>query len=141
VNTRIPKPKPLRESIDFGLDLKNRIVEEHNGRFFAFSEVEWKWQHILNGQRFLRKGLFLGEIKGRDFMLSHDAAMHTLTNGFSNKMDLNKDDAIHFLKGNAVHVQAEKGPVILTHQGLSIGVGKSNGMRINNALPKHLRIH
>lgn len=53
---------------------------------------------------------------------------------------LSYDEALHYLRGEALRVEAPRGPVTLTYAGLILGEGKSVGSRINNLYPASWRI-
>lgn len=53
---------------------------------------------------------------------------------------LTYDEALHYLRGEALHLAAPRGPVTLTYRGLPLGEGKSVGTRINNLYPASWRI-
>ena len=125
-----------------GINLANKHVIDMKGLLFAFSERDWiVYQCLMNCGNVVKKGLFLGEMKGSDFIPSHDLSTHPAARHFPNTLELDRDQALYVLKGNALQVKTEKGIVQLQYQGLSIGFGKSNGQRVNNLIPKHLRIH
>ncbi len=56
------------------------------------------------------------------------------------KLELNKEDALNWLKGNVLRGQFEKGWIGLWYNGLPLGMGKSAGNRLNNHYPKSWRI-
>ena len=57
-----------------------------------------------------------------------------------NCVALSYDDALHYLRGEALRLEAPRGPVTLTYAGLVLGEGKSVGSRINNLYPAPWRI-
>ena len=57
-----------------------------------------------------------------------------------NCVALTYDDALHYLRGEALRTEAPRGPVTLTYAGLPLGEGKSVGSRINNLYPAPWRI-
>ena len=57
-----------------------------------------------------------------------------------NCVELTYDDALHYLRGEALRLEAPRGPVTLTYAGLVLGEGKSVGSRINNLYPAPWRI-
>ena len=57
-----------------------------------------------------------------------------------NCVALTYDDALHYLRGEALRLEAPRGPVMLTYAGLVLGEGKSVGSRINNLYPAPWRI-
>lgn len=54
--------------------------------------------------------------------------------------DLTYDEALHYLRGEALHIACERGMTLLTYKGLPLGMGKSVGTRINNLYPTAWRI-
>ncbi len=118
------------------------IIQQWEGRYSAFSKEEMTVVELLKGcGKIVKKGLYLGEIKGKDFIPSYDLAMNPRSSHYSNRCSLDEKQALDYLKGQALQIRQEKGPVLLCYKGLPLGFGKSNGQRINNLYPKHLRIH
>lgn len=141
-NFRIKSPKSIDLDLPQGIDLGDKEIIDLKGLLFAFSERDWfVYQRLMDFGNLVKKGLFLGELKGKDFIPSHDLSSHQAASTFSNTLELDLEQALYYLKGNALQHQVEKGIVQLRYRGLSIGFGKSNGQRINNLIPKHLRIH
>jgi 16S rRNA C967 or C1407 C5-methylase (RsmB/RsmF family)/NOL1/NOP2/fmu family ribosome biogenesis protein len=134
-----------RKSDDFeylpGVSLNDFIIQKLDQRFVAFTEEELELLSLLGRcGNIIKKGVVLGEIKGRDFLPAHDLSTNVRARHFDNQFELTQDQALDYFKGNALHVSCATGPVLLTFNGLGIGFGKSIGNRINNLLPKHLRV-
>lgn len=55
-------------------------------------------------------------------------------------LDLKEGEAKAYLSGEAPTIQTDKGVVVMSYKGVPLGFGKSNGKRINNLYPKHLRV-
>ena len=55
-------------------------------------------------------------------------------------MELSYDEALQYLRREAVRVPAERGMVTLCYRGLPLGPGKCVGNRINNLYPEQWRI-
>lgn len=55
-------------------------------------------------------------------------------------IDLSYDQALSYLRREAIRVDAPKGPVTLSYMGLPLGPGKGVGNRINNLYPEAWRI-
>jgi 16S rRNA C967 or C1407 C5-methylase (RsmB/RsmF family)/NOL1/NOP2/fmu family ribosome biogenesis protein len=123
------------------ISLGEIIPVDLNGELFGFTREEWyAYQDLKNNCPVVKKGIHLGSWKGKDFIPSHDLSMQPNVKDWPSAMDLNEEIAIQYLRGNAIHLEAIKGVILLTCHGLPIGFGKSNGKRINNLIPKHLRI-
>ena len=90
--------------------------------------------------KLVKAGLFLGEIKGKDLFPSYDLAHHGLGLKYTKSYELSDEEVMKYLKGEALMIKTKKGILLLTYQGIPLSFAKSNGQRINNAYPKHLRI-
>lgn len=55
-------------------------------------------------------------------------------------IQLTYQDALSYLRREALRVEAPRGPVVLCYQGLVLGLGKGVGNRINNLYPEAWRI-
>lgn len=55
-------------------------------------------------------------------------------------IDLSYDQALSYLRREAIRVDAPKGPVTLSYMGIPLGPGKGVGNRINNLYPEAWRI-
>lgn len=54
--------------------------------------------------------------------------------------EIDRDKAVAYLRGNAITIDAPKGPVVLTYENLPLGWVKNLGSRANNLYPPSLRI-
>jgi 16S rRNA C967 or C1407 C5-methylase (RsmB/RsmF family)/NOL1/NOP2/fmu family ribosome biogenesis protein len=86
-------------------------------------------------------GLELGEIKGQDFIPSHDLALSIEIAPSTEGVNLSKSEALKFLKKENIEVNdAPQGWVLARYEGLNLGWMKVLKNRINNYLPKDFRI-
>ncbi|MBK7872332.1 MAG: RNA methyltransferase [Saprospiraceae bacterium] len=86
-------------------------------------------------------GLEIGTIKGKDFVPSHALALSTNISDSLLAVNLNKEQALRFLKKE--HIQLESIPegwALARFEGQNLGWIKGIGNRINNYLPKDWRI-
>ena len=136
-----PFSSKSNQRMETPVHLDEHIIEKYDNRYYAYSSEEHAMLKQLRDIPIVKKGVFLGEEKGKDFLVSHDFAMQPAAVGQLPKLELDLSEATLFLKGNAIIKECDKGSVLICYEGVAIGVGKSNGKRINNRLPKHLRIH
>lgn len=137
--TKKTKPTPFNYLKE--LDLSDLLIQKFDTRFFGLSEAELSLiGSLAKAGKVLKRGVFLGEEKGKDFIPSYDLAMNPRSLDYQKKLELDLDQSMQYLQGNPLRLDADKGPVLLTHDVLPLGFGKSNGQRINNLYPKHLRI-
>lgn len=120
----------------------NSIIQVHEQKVFSATDLEMGLFSALDGHcKFIRKSLFMGELKGNELIPSHDFAMSSYSSRLNSSLELDEENARKYLSGQALNVSCNKGPILLKHKGVVIGIGKSNGQRVNNLLPKHLRIN
>ena len=93
----------------------------------------------LNGVRFLRSGLLLGELKKRRFEPSQALAMNLKKEEYENVLDFSVDDEriIKYLKGETLEVEdlvssKEKGWYLVCVDGYPLGFGKLSGQMLKN---------
>ena len=87
-------------------------------------------------------GTVIGEIKGNDFIPSHDLALSTAVAEHINHVELSKADALKFLKKEIIDVaeSTPQGWALARFEGQNLGWMKVLKNRINNYLPKDFRI-
>lgn len=135
---KVPKSEVITS---LPMDLTDYLVENQDGKYFAYTHNEYEVAHQLKPfVKLVKAGLFLGEIKGKDLFPSYDLAHHSLAYGYAQKYELSEEEAQKYIRGEAIMVKTEKGILLLTYKGVPISFAKSNAQRINNAYPKHLRV-
>lgn len=83
----------------------------------------------------------LGEIKGKDIVPSQQLAMSTMIDvGQFNSCEVSAETALAYLRREAVNIDAPRGFVLLTFDGLPLGWVKNLGNRANNLYPQEWRI-
>ena len=89
----------------------------------------------------LLSGITLAERKGRDWVPCHALAMSTsLQSSVFPRVELTYEQAIAYLRREAIFVEAPKGFVIVCYEGLPLGFVKNLGTRANNLYPAEWRI-
>jgi 16S rRNA C967 or C1407 C5-methylase (RsmB/RsmF family)/NOL1/NOP2/fmu family ribosome biogenesis protein len=86
-------------------------------------------------------GICLGEIKGKDFLPTHQLALSIHISENTNSIELSAEDAILFLRGESPKLKTNlRGWCIGRFNGSNLGWMKLLDTRINNYYPKDLRI-
>lgn len=112
-----------------------------NGEVIAFVSNQLDDLRILDNSLSAKGlGLEMGEFKGNDFIPSHALALSTALAPQIPRLELPANEALLFLKKENIVLDAPKGWLLITHQGLGLGWVKGLGNRINNYLPKDWRI-
>lgn len=89
----------------------------------------------------LRAGVTVAEPKGPKLMPSHGLALSTaLSPGAFPAVDIAYSDALRYLRGEPVTVDAPRGFVLVCCDGVPLGFVNNLGPRANNLYPKPLRI-
>lgn len=85
-------------------------------------------------------GVEMGFFKGSDFVPSQALALSTAVGRTLPAVELDKNNALQFLKKENIVVDAPKGWLLARYGGLNLGWLKNLGNRTNNYLPKDWRI-
>lgn len=123
------------------VDLSEKRVLEWNGILFAVPENFTNEIIELHEQlRLIKMGTELGTNIREELIPDHALALDSKINIFPNKVELTKDQALHFQKGETFDLKAEKGYNLMTFEGVNLGWIKHLGNRFNNLYPKEWRI-
>ena len=96
---------------------------------------------ILESCNLMQAGIVMGNIKGKNCVPSHALALSTaLRREAFATAQLDYQQAIAYLRGEAITVDAPRGYVTVTYQGSVLGFVNNLGNRANNLYPKPLRI-
>jgi NOL1/NOP2/sun family putative RNA methylase len=87
-----------------------------------------------------KAGTELGSIKGKDFIPSHELAVSLLPKQNLAAIELDKEQALQYLRRKEIKADGNKGWNLITHCGLSLGFVKVLPNRINNYYPSEWRI-
>lgn len=147
------KRKPKKNSLEKVSDkemklLSGFLIPNKNNHIIKFMN-EFKlmstallefWLQYGSGLYFKNCGTTIGEIKHDDFIPNHEFAQSIYLNDKINRTELNRNEAISFLKKENLYVKAEKGICLMTYKNFALGWAKVLDNRINNYLPKDYRI-
>lgn len=93
----------------------------------------------LNGVKFLRFGLELGEVFKNRFIPAHALAMaHPIRKELL--IELNEEEAFQYLRGLTIYKEGNRGYAIASYRGLALGWVKQTNNILKNHYPKGLRI-
>jgi 16S rRNA C967 or C1407 C5-methylase (RsmB/RsmF family)/NOL1/NOP2/fmu family ribosome biogenesis protein len=126
----------LIEPDRFHIELSNNIIKAY------------PWMHYYNyaymrqnNMDMLYSGILVGTKKGSDLIPSHPLAMSNFINReYFPTRELNTDEAITYLQKGELSSGEEKGHVLLTYNGLTLGFIKQLTDRVNNLYPTDWRI-
>lgn len=118
-------------------------IKEENGIIKAIGkDIKEPLEAFSGNIRIIKDfGMELGTIKGKNLIPSHQLAMSPLINDkVFPKCEVDYPTAIAYLRGESIHIDSERGYVLITHQGATLGFVNNLGNRANNLYPKPWRI-
>ena len=121
----------------------NFELKEENGVIKATNkDIKDLLEAFGNNIRVIKDfGIELGTIKGKNLIPSHQLAMSPLINceAFP-KCEVDYPTAIAYLRGESINIDSQRGYVLITHHGATLGFVNNLGNRANNLYPKPWRI-
>jgi 16S rRNA C967 or C1407 C5-methylase (RsmB/RsmF family)/NOL1/NOP2/fmu family ribosome biogenesis protein len=95
----------------------------------------------LASQLYIKKaGVSVGELKGKDFIPAHELAVSYLPLDTFNTIDLDKEQALAYLRRADFNCNGEKGWNLMRYNGFGLGWAKILPNRMNNYYPQEWRI-
>lgn len=116
---------------------------EKAGLWFAFPTLQYSaFEHIVSQLKLVSAGIYLGEVKGKDFIPQQSLALSNALNSEAfNTLSVDKDTAIAYLRKEALtFTDVPTGYLLLMYEGSAIGFVKNIGNRANNLYPSEWRI-
>ena len=96
--------------------------------------------HVQAQMRLQKLGTMVGEISRKGIIPSEEVALNPFLNCFTSRIDVTKDQALHFLRGDTFPLIGELGYQLITYENEPLGWIKHIGNRFNNLYPKEWRI-
>ncbi len=134
--------KKIKEAASHLLTSGEYAYLQGKEQYFAINAVhETDWQ-ILNKTLYLRKtGIMLGMPTAKEWVPDHELALSIDKSKSIACVDLDRDQALKFLKKEDITMPAvAKGWYLVTYNNQALGWIKALGNRVNNYLPKGWRI-
>ncbi|MDZ4708789.1 MAG: hypothetical protein SH818_10365 [Saprospiraceae bacterium] len=114
----------------------------HHETYYMFPEdKKYELEKLSGALRIIEAGAAWGQLKNDDFIPAHSWALNTLCPMDLKTMDLDKEQAIRYLRKETITTGDDrKGYLLIRHQGLNLGWVKGLKDRVNNLYPKNYRI-
>ncbi|MDO5017306.1 MAG: hypothetical protein Q4E10_02955 [Porphyromonas sp.] len=114
----------------------------HNDAWYRLSGAGQELLGTIEGVKILAAGVRLGSLKGKDFVPDQAVAFSVKTSPQLHYpvYALNKEEALRYLKREAMSYSSEKGYNLLTYKGCALGFAKQIGNRVNNLYDRELMI-
>lgn len=109
---------------------------------FYFSAVLREGMADLKDLHWVRKGILLGKVHGKDFVPSHELAVSTIVNNALPALELDLETALSYLQKNDLpnNDNITNGWLLARYKGVNLGWLKAAGNRLKNHFPIHWRI-
>jgi 16S rRNA C967 or C1407 C5-methylase (RsmB/RsmF family)/NOL1/NOP2/fmu family ribosome biogenesis protein len=140
--THLPKSrsqtwKAIKKPIE--LDFFNEPLFQLGENLVSIPEMGLTLNGLLTTQKV---GLELGQMKGSDFIPSHQYAMSQRVDSKFTRFEVGKEMALDFLRKKEIVLDTKglKGWALLEYQGLALGWIKVLANRINNRYPQEYRL-
>lgn len=135
------KQKPTAELWKNWLQNDFHLIEKNEEYYAIPTELKDEYNVLSKLLRIKKTGTALGKIAGKDIIPNHELALSIHLSKEANCVDVDKDTALLFLKKEEIlRDNAVKGWQAVKFNNCTIGWGKWLPNRMNNYLPKNLRI-
>ena len=122
------------------LPLENKSVLEWNNILFAVPQAFTSEIREIHQQLRIQKlGIELGTVIRGELQPDQSLAL-AIDCHFPGRIELSKEQALHYLKGETFDLPGERGYQLVTFQNVALGWIKHLGNRFNNLYPKEWRI-
>lgn len=146
-NARTKSQKPVKQDLEIvesWLNMNAGILKAMPVKdgYSIINQGHWDDIHFLQSKLYLKKsGVFAGKIIGKDLIPAHELALSLIVNERVSRAELTYDQAIAFLRKDDLRLNdAQTGWNLMCYQGFGLGWAKILPNRINNYLPKEVRI-
>ncbi|MES2619338.1 MAG: hypothetical protein V4615_00690 [Bacteroidota bacterium] len=138
----VQTPKKSANHNQYLKDSEKFYAHTKNDMLFAIPKTIYNDFLSLEKQLYIRHaGIFMGTMKGKDFLPSHDLALSNHIKSDLPSVELNYEEAISYLRGGTPKVNTDyRGWCIAKFENMNLGWMKVLEGRINNYYPKELRI-
>lgn len=135
----IPVPKDIKNWLT---DSQSFTLYAEGDSFSALPTAHYEFfQQLKENIKIVSAGIKVASVKGKNLQPEHSLALSTkLNKAIFPTVELSLEDAIAYLRTEAIQVDAPKGYVLLTYKHHPIGFGKNIGNRVNNLYPSEWRI-
>ncbi|MGJ7035323.1 NOL1/NOP2/sun family putative RNA methylase [Anoxybacillus eryuanensis] len=128
---------------DYETFINNIIQTTIDGTLYAFGTHIFALPYLcprLDGLKVVRPGLHIGEWKKNRFEPNHALAMALTKQQVQAYLSLTFEESLRYMKGETLQTNNDRGWILITVDGYSLGWGKEVKGVVKNFYPKGLRI-
>lgn len=114
---------------------------ERNEEYYAVHPGHVKeYEKLSSVLRIKKGGTRLGKMLSKEIIPDHELALSVYLRSDAPSIEMNREEALHYLKKEEIKRDGAKGWMVAQYEGLALGWGKWMPGRMNNYLPKNWRI-
>lgn len=133
--------KSNNQQISEVLDIGNhQLLQTARGDIYASRFNLEELNKFVNRLYITMPGIELGTFIREDFIAAHALATSPFTLKNIQRIDVDEQTALQFLRGESLQIQGEKGRALITYRNVPLGWVKILNNRANNYYPKEWRI-
>lgn len=151
-NAKVQLPEPAKKALAY-MKLKEDYETEidKEGNLYCYPKAQYPFVSFLREKigGFKYGGIWLGTVKGKDFIPSHALALSTeIKDDAFPVIELSREEALDYLRKGTEGVMSAlrrmdnppKGYLLVTYRLVSLGFVKNLGNRVNNLYPSNWRL-
>jgi 16S rRNA C967 or C1407 C5-methylase (RsmB/RsmF family)/NOL1/NOP2/fmu family ribosome biogenesis protein len=135
--------RPMKSNEEIERFSKSEGIDfyQWNEKILALPQIEaTAMMHVLSQLRIVKFGTLIGEMQRKGIQPHEELALNPFLLNYDQTIELDKEAALNFLRGDTFTLPGEIGYTIIAHQGQALGWIKHLGNRFNNLYPKDWRI-
>jgi NOL1/NOP2/fmu family ribosome biogenesis protein len=142
-NTRRSEFRAQKDTLDCGnyADLTEYELINWNEKLLALPKKHSdSMLHVQAQMRLQKLGTMVGDVSRKGIIPNEELAFNSFLNRYTERIDLTKEQALHYLRGDTFPLSGEHGYQLITFKNEPLGWIKHLGNRFNNLYPKEWRI-
>lgn len=142
-NTRKSEFRAQKDALDCGkyADLSEYDLINWNEKLLALPKnYTDSMLHVQAQMRLQKLGTMVGDISRKGIIPNEELALNPFLNRYKERIELTKEEALHYLRGDTFPLSGEHGYQLVTFQNVPLGWIKHLGNRFNNLYTKEWRI-
>lgn len=127
----------------YGIETKEVLMMEAGKQKIRVFTGDMTKEEIMELNEFARievTGIYYASKKDEEIRLNFDVVSLLRNEILKNVVEISKEDFEKWIRGQDIEIKTQRGTVVLKYANDLIGVGKSNGEKVFNYVPKERKI-